>query len=143
MSGILREEGILLNQEIASKDQAIRMAGELLVKNGYVKEEYIEEMLRREEISTTYIGNDIAIPHGTENAKNEVLESGISVIQVPNGVDFNGEKARVIFGIAGKDNTHLEILANIAILCSDMENVEKIVAAKSKDEILALLGGIE
>ncbi|ETA81580.1 PTS sugar transporter subunit IIA [Youngiibacter fragilis] len=143
MSGILREEGILLNQEIATKDQAIRMAGELLVKNGYVKEEYIEEMLKREEISTTYIGNDIAIPHGTENAKNEVLESGISIIQVPNGVDFNGEKARVIFGIAGKDNTHLEILSNIAILCSDMENVEKIVAAKSKDEILALLGGIE
>jgi PTS system mannitol-specific IIC component len=143
MSGILREEGILLNQEIATKDQAIRMAGELLVRNGYVKEEYIEEMLKREEISTTYIGNDIAIPHGTENAKNEVLESGISVIQVPNGVDFNGEKARVIFGIAGKDNTHLEILSNIAILCSDMENVEKIVAAKTKDEILALLGGIE
>ncbi|MBW8383011.1 MAG: PTS sugar transporter subunit IIA, partial [Youngiibacter sp.] len=108
MSGILREEGILLNQEIATKDQAIRMAGELLVRNGYVKEEYIEEMLKREEISTTYIGNDIAIPHGTENAKNEVLESGISIIQVPNGVDFNGEKARVIFGIAGKDNTHLE-----------------------------------
>jgi PTS system mannitol-specific IIC component len=143
MSGILREEGILLNQEIATKDQAIRMAGELLVKNGYVKEEYIEEMLKREEISTTYIGNDIAIPHGTENAKNEVLESGISVIQVPGGVDFNGEKARIIFGIAGKDNTHLEILSNIAILCSDMENVEKIVAAKTKDEILALLGGIE
>ena len=143
MSGILREEGILLNQEIATKDQAIRMAGELLVKNGYVKQEYIEEMLKREEISTTYIGNDIAIPNGTENAKNEVLESGISVIQVPNGVDFNGEKARVIFGIAGKDNTHLEILSNIAILCSDMENVEKIVAAKTKDEILALLGGIE
>jgi len=143
MSGILREEGILLNQEIATKDQAIRMAGELLVRNGYVKEEYIEEMLKREEISTTYIGNDIAIPHGTENAKNEVLESGISIIQVPNGVDFNGEKARVIFGIAGKDNTHLEILSNIAILCSDMENVEKIVAAKTKDEILALLGGIE
>jgi len=143
MSGILREEGILLNQEIATKDQAIRMAGELLVRNGYVKEEYIEEMLKREEISTTYIGNDIAIPHGTENAKNEVLESGISVIQVPGGVDFNGEKARIIFGIAGKDNTHLEILSNIAILCSDMENVEKIVAAKTKDEILALLGGIE
>lgn len=143
MSDILREEGILMNQEISDKYEAIRMAGELLVKNGYVKEDYIEEMLKREEISTTYIGNDIAIPHGTENAKNEVLESGISVIQVPKGVDFNGEKARVIFGIAGKDNTHLEILANIAILCSDMENVEKIVAATSKDEILALLGGIE
>lgn len=143
MSDILREEGILMNQEISDKYEAIRMAGELLVKNGYVKENYIEEMLKREEISTTYIGNDIAIPHGTENAKNEVLESGISVIQVPKGVDFNGEKARVIFGIAGKDNTHLEILANIAILCSDMENVEKIVAATTKDEILALLGGIE
>lgn len=142
MSKILKNENILLNEKIEDKYQAIRKAGELLVKGGYVKEEYIEEMLKREELSTTFIGNDIAIPHGTESAKNDVLESGISIIQVPEGVDFNGNKARVIFGIAGKDNTHLDILSNIAILCSDMENVEKIVNAKTKEEIMALLGGI-
>lgn len=143
MKDILVKESILLNQEIGSKEEAIRMAGELLVRNGYVKANYIEEMLKREDLSTTYIGNDIAIPHGTESAKDEVLTSGISVIQVPNGVDFNGEKARVIFGIAGKDNTHIDILSNIAIICSEMENVEKIVAAKSKEEIISMFEGVE
>jgi mannitol/fructose-specific phosphotransferase system IIA component len=142
MSKILKMENIRLNEKFESKYDAIRMAGELLVSGGYVDEHYIEEMIKREDLSTTFIGNDIAIPHGTESAKEDVLESGISVIQVPEGVDFNGQKARMVFGIAGKDNTHLEILSNIAILCSDMDNVEKLVAAKSKEEIMELLGGI-
>lgn len=142
MSSVLRIENIRMNERFDNKYDAIRMAGELLVKGGYVSEHYVEEMIKREDLSTTYIGNDIAIPHGTESAKNDVLESGISVIQVPEGVDFNGEKARVVFGIAGKDNTHLEILSNIAIFCSDMDNVEKIVAAKNEEEIMSLLGGI-
>ncbi len=142
MSNILRLENIRLNEKIDSKYDAIKLAGELLQQGGYVNEHYIEEMIKREDLSTTYIGNDIAIPHGTETAKNDVLESGISVIQVPDGVDFNGDKARVVFGIAGKDNTHLEILSNIPIFCSDMDNVEKLVSAKSKEEIMDLLGGI-
>jgi len=135
-------ENIRLNEKFESKYDAIKMAGELLLAGGYVNEHYIEEMVKREDLSTTYIGNDIAIPHGTEAAKNDVLNSGISVIQVPEGVDFNGDKARVVFGIAGKNNTHLEILANIAVFCSDMENVEKLVKAETKEEIMNLLGGI-
>lgn len=142
MSTILTMENIRLNESFDSKYDAIKMAGELLLAGGYVNEHYIEEMVKREDLSTTYIGNDIAIPHGTESAKNDVLESGISVIQVPEGVDFNGDKARVVFGIAGKDNTHLEILANIAVFCSDMDNVEKLVKAQTKEEIMDLLGGI-
>lgn len=142
MKKILVKESILLNQKIASREDAVRMAGELLVRQGYVKENYVEEMLKREEISTTFIGNDIAIPHGTENAKKEVISSGISVIQVPEGVDFNGEKARVVFGIAGKDNTHIDILASIAVLCSEMVNVEKIVAASSEEDIIQMFTGV-
>lgn len=142
MSTILTMENIRLKEKFESKYDAIKMAGELLLAGGYVNEHYIEEMVKREDLSTTYIGNDIAIPHGTESAKNDVLNSGISVIQVPEGVDFNGDKARVIFGIAGKDNTHLEILANIAVFCSDMDNVEKLVKAETKEEIMSLLGGI-
>lgn len=142
MSTILTMENIRLNEQFESKYDAIKMAGELLLAGGYVNEHYIEEMVKREDLSTTYIGNDIAIPHGTEAAKNDVLNSGISVIQVPEGVDFNGDKARVVFGIAGKNNTHLEILANIAVFCSDMDNVEKLVKAETKEEIMNLLGGI-
>ncbi|WP_144555645.1 PTS mannitol transporter subunit IICBA [Bacillus sp. X1(2014)] len=136
---LLREENIFLNQEFASKEEAIRFAGRALVKAGYVKESYIDAMIDRDEMTSTYMGNDVAIPHGTEEAKKDVLNSGFTVLQVPNGVDFDGQKVRLIFGIAGKDGTHLEILSGIAVTCSDMANIEKLVEAKSATEIMDIL----
>jgi PTS system mannitol-specific IIC component len=136
---LLREENIFLNQEFASKEEAIRFAGNVLVKAGYVKESYIDAMIARDEMTSTYMGNDVAIPHGTEEAKKDVLNSGFTVLQVPNGVDFDGQKVRLIFGIAGKDGTHLEILSGIAVTCSDMANIEKLVEAKSAREIMDIL----
>ena len=136
---LLREENIFLNQEFASKEEAIRFAGKALVKAGYVKESYIDAMIARDEMTSTYMGNDVAIPHGTEEAKKDVLNSGFTVLQVPKGVDFDGQKVRLIFGIAGKDGTHLEILSGIAVTCSDMANIEKLVEAKSAKEIMDIL----
>ncbi|MFF2448875.1 PTS mannitol transporter subunit IICBA [Neobacillus sp. NPDC058068] len=136
---LLREENIFLNQEFVSKEEAIRFAGNVLVKSGYVKESYIDAMIARDEMTSTYMGNDVAIPHGTEEAKKDVLNSGFTVLQVPNGVDFDGQKVRLIFGIAGKDGTHLEILSGIAVTCSDMANIEKLVEAKSAREIMDIL----
>ncbi|MDQ0202016.1 PTS mannitol transporter subunit IICBA [Neobacillus ginsengisoli] len=138
---LLKEENIFLNQEFSNKEEAIRFAGRALVKAGYVKESYIEAMIARDEMTSTYMGNDVAIPHGTEEAKKDVLNSGFTVLQVPNGVDFDGQKVRLIFGIAGKDGTHLEILSGIAVTCSDMENIEKLVVAKSSREIMDILNG--
>ncbi|WP_019772971.1 PTS sugar transporter subunit IIA, partial [Streptococcus sobrinus] len=62
--------------------------GQTLIDNGYVKNGYVEKMFEREETSSTFMGNFIAIPHGTEDAKDEVLHSGISVIQIPDGVEY-------------------------------------------------------
>ncbi|MCM3598814.1 PTS sugar transporter subunit IIA [Metabacillus idriensis] len=139
MKKILDEANILLNQTIGSKEEAIRLTGKLLVENGYVNEDYIEKMLHREELSTTYMGNGVAIPHGTEDAKKEVNYSGISIVQVPEGVDFGtGEDAKILFGIAGKDGEHLELLSQIAILCSEEENVHKMLEVTSKQELIAL-----
>ena len=136
---VIAEENVRLNVTINSKEEAIRLAGELLVENGYVKRSYIDSMLEREALTTTYMGNFIAIPHGTDDSKKEVLESGISILQIPNGVDFGGGNvAKVVFGIAGVGDGHLEILSQIAILCAEVENVEKIVAAKSYEEIMQL-----
>lgn len=139
---MLNEDNILLNQSFSTKEEAIRVAGELLVKGNYVKKDYIEKMLERENISTTYIGNNIAIPHGTSESKNDILESGVSIVQVPEGVSFDDGLAKVVIGIAGKENTHLGLLSNIAIICSEMENVEKIINAKTKQEILDMFGEI-
>ena len=72
---VLPTDNVLLNVDVKTKDEAIRLAGNLLVKNGYVKQNYIEKMMEREESLTTYMGNFIAIPHGTEESKQEVISS--------------------------------------------------------------------
>ncbi|AYV69080.1 Mannitol-specific phosphotransferase enzyme IIA component [Niallia circulans] len=141
---ILKKENIILNSSLASKEEAIKKAGQILVEQGYVSEDYVPAMLQREEISSTYMGNFLAIPHGTDEAKTAVLNSGLSVIQAPNGVDFgDGNIVKLIIGIAGKDGEHLELLSQIAIVCSEMENVEKLVAAKSEEEIIQILSEVE
>ncbi|MFD2655213.1 PTS mannitol transporter subunit IICBA [Gracilibacillus thailandensis] len=136
---LLREENIFLNQEFATKEEAIRFAGEVLVKNGYVEESYVDAMIDRENVTSTYMGNNVAIPHGTEEAKKAVLRSGFTVLQVPNGVDFDGQEAKLIFGIAGKDGTHLDILSGIAVVCSDEENIEQMVQAQTTKELLGII----
>jgi mannitol PTS system EIIA component len=136
---ILAKENILLNASVGSKEEAIRLTGSILVDKGYVDADYIEKMLEREELTSTYMGNFVAIPHGTEDSKSFVKESGLSFIQVPQGVDFgNGNIVKLLIGIAGKDDEHLDILSSIAIVCSEEENIEKLVSAKSADEILAI-----
>ena len=140
---VLAKDNILLNQQVATKEEAIRLAGKLLVERGNVEPAYVEKMLEREEITSTFMGNFVAIPHGTDDAKKEVKESGISIIQVPDGVDFgNGNIVKLIFGIAGKGNEHLDILSKIAISVSEMDNVEKLVAATSVESIIELFEGV-
>ncbi|MFL2094527.1 PTS sugar transporter subunit IIA [Marinilactibacillus psychrotolerans] len=144
---ILKEENVVLNKSFSNKEEAIREAGRLLVDGGYVKRKYIESMIEREETVSTYMGNFIAIPHGREDAKELINYTGISVVQVPEGVNFGkiGEDklATIIIGIAGAGDGHLEVLSQIAVYCSEIENVTKLADAKSEKEIVQLLGGIE
>jgi mannitol PTS system EIIA component len=136
---VLAKENILLNKSLGSKEEAIRFTGSVLVENGYVDPNYIEKMLEREELTSTYMGNFVAIPHGTEDSKGFVKESGISFVQVPQGVDFGaGTIVKLLIGIAGKDGEHLDILSKIAIVLSEEENVKKLVAAKSAEEIMSI-----
>lgn len=140
---ILSAENIVLNQAFAKKEEAIRFTGKLLVDRGYVAPAYVEKMIEREEMTTTFMGNFVAIPHGTDDAKKEVKESGIAIIQVPEGVDFgDGNIVKLIIGIAGKGDEHLDILSNIAIVVSEVENVEQIVKASSEEEVISFFEGI-
>ncbi|WP_156291310.1 PTS sugar transporter subunit IIA [Oceanobacillus salinisoli] len=137
---ILSNDNIHLHVKLDSKEDAIRYTGKILVDGGYVEESYVEKMLEREEVTSTYMGNNLAIPHGTEEAKKNVLETGIAVVTVPEGVDFGGGNiVKVLIGIAGKGDEHLEILSKIAIICSEEANIEKIVNAQTKEEIISLL----
>ncbi len=90
-------------------------------------------------ILSTYIGNSVAIPHGTEKGKKNILRSGISILQIPGGVDFgDGQMAKILIGIAGKGNEHMEILSKIALVCAEEENVSKMIHARSKGELFSL-----
>ncbi|WP_210367116.1 PTS sugar transporter subunit IIA [Bacillus sp. REN3] len=143
MSSILNKENILLNKSVSTKEEAIKLTGSVLVERGYVEPNYIEKMLEREQLTSTYMGNFVAIPHGTEDSKQFVKESGISFVQVPDGIDFGGGNiVKLLIGIAGKNDEHLSILSNIAIVCSEEENIEKLIAAKSAEEILAIFEGV-
>ncbi|WP_449355131.1 PTS sugar transporter subunit IIA [Virgibacillus natechei] len=141
---ILSKDNIALNVELGGKEEAIRYTGELLVDNGYVEASYVDKMLEREEVTSTFMGNNVAIPHGTEDAKEAVLETGLSIVTVPDGVDFgDGNIVKVLIGIAGKGDEHLEVLSKIAIVCSEEENIEKIVGAESKEEIISLFSEVD
>ena len=138
MAEILTPETIELKASLGSQEEAIRRAGTLLVENGNVEQRYVDSMFEREKSVSTYMGNAVAIPHGTNEAKQWVTRSGLSIITVPEGVEYgDGEVAKLIVGIAGKGDDHLEILSKIALVVSDEENVEKIVAAETKEELLS------
>ena len=139
MSEILTPETIELKASLGSQEEAIRRAGQLLVENGNVDDRYVDSMFEREKSVSTYMGNGVAIPHGTNDSKQWVSRSGLSVITVPDGVEYgDGEVAKLIVGIAGKGDEHLEILSKIALVVSEEENVERIVQAETKEELLAI-----
>lgn len=143
MADILKKDNIILNAEFKNKTEAIQQAGKILLQQGYVTEQYIELMLKREESVSTYIGNNLAIPHGTENSNEEIIKSGISIIQVPDGVDFGSNNlAYIVMGIAGKDNTHLDMLSEIALICSEEENIINMKEAQNKEDIIDTLGSL-
>lgn len=140
---LLQPELILLNQTYENKEQAIRACGQLLVDNHCVQPAYVDSMIERDEMVSVYIGNEIAIPHGTDMGRQYINKTGLCVIQVPDGVEFNGQKARILFGIAGLGDEHMDILSKIAIYCSEQDNVDKLLAAQTKEDIIAQIASVE
>ena len=139
MSEILTPETIELRASVSSRDEAIRRAGRLLVENGNVEERYVDSMFEREESVSTFMGNAVAIPHGTNDSKQWVARSGLSVITLPEGVEYgDGNVAKLIIGIAGKGDEHIDLLSKIALVVSEEENVEKIVQAETKEQLMAM-----
>lgn len=137
--GLLRLENIRTGLAPESKEEAIRRAGNILHESGYVDAEYIEAMIARENLTTTYMGMGLAIPHGTSEAKAAVKKSGIAVLQYPEGVDFEGEKAHLIIGIAGVGDAHLEILAKVSEALEDEEVLERLSQNATAEEIYQTL----
>ncbi|QDH21705.1 PTS mannitol transporter subunit IICBA [Saccharibacillus brassicae] len=134
-SDILRKENIRLGLPSVSKEEAIREAGRLLSASGYVKPGYVDAMIEREGVASTYIGNGVAIPHGVGTAKNEIDNSGIVVLQYPNGVEFEAGTAYLVIGIAGARGEHLKILTKIAEAIEDESTVHRLAQTKDVNDI--------
>jgi PTS system mannitol-specific IIA component len=136
---ILEPANVVARGTATTKEEAIREAGSLLVQAGSVREDYIASMLERENSVSTYMGNFLAIPHGTNEAKDSIMRSALSLVRYEQPIDWGGEQVKFAVGIAGLNNEHLEILSKIAVVFSDEDEVQKLIDAGSAEEIYALL----
>jgi mannitol PTS system EIIA component len=142
MSEVLTLSLIRVPGTARSKDDAIREAGEMLVEAGAVTPEYIDSMYERERSVSTYMGNYLAIPHGTNESKESIKRSALSVIRYDQPIDWDGNEVRFALGIAGYQGGHMDILSRIAIVFSDTDEVDKLLAAGSAQEIFDLLNAV-
>tara|TARA_Y200000002_G_scaffold338733_1_gene308293 strand:+ start:270 stop:713 length:444 start_codon:yes stop_codon:yes gene_type:complete len=138
---VLIKESILTNKVFLDNKEATIAAGNLLLENGYIEKEYIDSMLEKLETQSfaTYIGNGVAIPHGMSDGSKYVTNTGISVIQVPEGVDWNEEKAYIVVGIAANSDDHMNVLASLADAIEDVEDAKRLWSETSVEKIYELL----
>jgi PTS system mannitol-specific IIC component len=141
-SDILVAESVVLNGSATTRDAAIDEAGQLLLARGAVDNDYILAMHEREESVSTYMGSFLAIPHGTNAAKDHIMKSAVSVIRYPNGIDWNGKEVKFVVGVAGINNEHLHILSSIAKVFTNKAQVAQLEAATTVDEVLELFGKV-
>lgn len=139
---VLEPSQIRLSGTARTKEDAIAEAAAILVAAGAVTGEYLDFMLQREETVSTYMGNFLAIPHGTNEGKDTILESALSFVRYDDALDWGSEEVRFVVGIAGKEGGHMDILTKIAIVFSDDDEVAKLLAAGTPDEILEILGDV-
>ena len=139
---VLTEQQIKIEGTATTKLEAMREASDILVAAGAVTGAYLPAMLEREESVSTYMGNYLAIPHGTNESKDAILASALSFVRYSTPIDWDGNPVRFVVGIAGIGNEHLDILSSIAIVFSDEDEVDALIAATSAEEILDILSEV-
>lgn len=141
-SDILVADSVVLQGSATTRDGAIDEAGRLLLDRGAVDSGYLDAMHEREESVSTYMGSYLAIPHGTNAAKDHIMKSAVSVVRYPEGIDWNGKEVKFVVGVAGVNNEHLQILSSIAKVFTNKAQVAQLEAATTVDEVLDLLGKV-
>lgn len=138
---ILSKERISLQAIASDKQDAIRKAGELLAQSGCVLPEYIDGMLKREESMSTSLGNGVAIPHGVYENREHILKTGISVLQLTDGVDWDeDEKVYMVIGIAAAGDEHVGVLSNLADVIDNEDTLAELLKTDDPDVVVKYLG---
>ena len=138
----LSQRTVRLAATPSSKAEAIGLAADLLARAGHIDPAYEQSMLGREKVANTYLGEGIAIPHGMLKDRELIKSTGLSVVQVPGGVEWNpGEHVRLVVGIAAASDEHLQILANLTRVLADPDMVDELATTDDPDLIVARLAG--
>ena len=140
MSDVLNREAIVLGGSARTRDDAITEAGRLLVESGAVDQRYVDAMHEREGSVSTFMGNGLAIPHGTNEAKSLIRRTAISFVRYDEPIDWNGSPATYVVGIAGAGDDHLTVLQALAGAFTDDASQAALAAAETPDDVLAVLG---
>jgi PTS system mannitol-specific IIC component len=141
-TSLLAEEAVVLHGQARTRDEAITEAGRLLVATGAVDESYVDAMHEREKSVSTHMGNGLAIPHGTNDAKGAIRRTAISFVRYSDGIDWNGKEATFVVGIAGAGNDHLALLGRLGKVFVDKERVAELERTDSVAEVRRILGDV-
>jgi PTS system mannitol-specific IIA component/phosphocarrier protein FPr len=141
-SGVLPREGIRLALTATDKWDAIRQSGALLAELGGVEDGYPETMLERERSVSTYIGEGVAIPHGTDASRALVRRTTLGVLQFPDGVDWDGNPVTICVAIAAKGDEHVTVLSALAQILMDPRQAERLRTSSSVEDVYELLESI-
>jgi len=136
---LLDRSAVRLGLTAEDKADALRQCGEVLVEIGAASEEYAAALHERELSISTYVGEGVAIPHGTNESREHIERAALAYLQFPDGVDWNGETVTVCVAIASKSEEHVDILAALAQVLMDPERAARLREATSADDVLALL----
>jgi phosphotransferase system HPr (HPr) family protein len=140
---VLSTSDIVVGASAADRSEAIRQVGALLVAGGLVTEGYVDAMLSREEIISTYLGNGIALPHGTSESQDTILRTGLAVAQFPDGVPWGDEPARLVIGLAARSEEHIAVMSQLAAVLGDEELCARLASTTDPEEIHRVLMGSE
>ena len=139
LNELLAAASIALDATASSRDDAIRLAGAGLLAAGAIDEPYIDAMIDRENSVSTFMGDGVAIPHGTLAANDAVKTDALSLVRIPTGVDWDGHDVRIVFGIAAKGNGHIALLSQLATVLMDPAKAAALRDATTIEQVYELL----
>ena len=136
---VLTADAVRLGLRAADKEDALRQCGAVLVEIGAADPVYADAILERERSVSTYMGEGVAIPHGTDASREHINRAALAFLQFPDGVDWNGKEVQLCIAIASRSDEHIGILQALATVLSDKDSAARLRAATDVNDVLELL----
>jgi mannitol/fructose-specific phosphotransferase system IIA component len=139
MTNLIQSAGVHLSATASSPEEAVRLCGQKLMELGAVDQKYVDAMWEREQAFSSAIGFGLAIPHGTDQAREWVNFDQLVFLRLEKPIDWQGEEVRMCVGIAAQGDNHMDILGNLAELIQDPGSEQTLLESEDSAEILDLL----